>query len=64
MLIRERMENTLFSASEQVIVDYLINNLTQLESLSTTQIAKDTYSSKSTIVNIAKKIKLSWLVRF
>lgn len=56
MLIRERMEHTQFSPSEQIIVDYLLKNMTLLDTLSTTKIAQKTYASKSTIVNVAKKL--------
>ena len=56
MLIKERLETTRFSNSEQVIVDYLLKEQLNIENKSTTQIAKETFSSKSTIVKVAQKL--------
>lgn len=59
MLISERLDHTKFSNSEQVIVDYLKREQLNLENKSTTQIAKETFSSKSTIVKVAKRLDFS-----
>lgn len=56
MLIKERLETTHFSNSEQIIVDYLLTEQLNIENKSTTQIAKETFSSKSTIVKVAQKL--------
>lgn len=50
MLITEKLEHTKFSNSEQIIVDYLKKEQLNIENKSTTQIANETFSSKSTIV--------------
>lgn len=62
MLIKEKIEHTQFSPSETTVIDYLLNHLPDIEKLTTTRIAKETYTSKSTIVNIAKKLNFNgWL---
>lgn len=59
MLISERLDHTKFSNSEQIIVDYLKREQLNIENKSTTQIAKETFSSKSTIVKVAKRLDFS-----
>lgn len=56
MLLSERLDYMTFSPSEQVIVDYLKSQQLSLESKTTGQIAKETYSSKSTIVKVAQRM--------
>lgn len=57
MLIRERFEKTKFSDSEQVIVDYILEQKTNIRAMTTKQIAQATYTSPSTLIRIAKKMK-------
>lgn len=59
MLITEKLEHTKFSNSEQIIVDYLKKEQLNIENKSTTQIANETFSSKSTIVQVAKRLDFS-----
>ena len=59
MLIRDKLERTVFPPSEQVIVEYLLKEQLNIEPKSTSQIAKETFSSKSTIVKMAKRLKFS-----
>lgn len=54
MLITERMDHIKFSHSEQIIVDYLKREQLNIENKSTSDIAQETFSSKSTIVKVAK----------
>lgn len=59
MLIKERLETYPFSDSEQRIVDYVLEQQRGIENKTTTQIAKETFSSKSTLVRIAQKLNYS-----
>ena len=45
-----------FSSSEQIIMDYLLENQAQLQNMTTASIAKETYTSKPLVVKIAKKL--------
>ncbi|MGT2907342.1 MurR/RpiR family transcriptional regulator [Streptococcus dentiloxodontae] len=56
MLIQEKLDITPFSNSEQIIVDFIKKEKFNIEKLSTTQIAKETFSSKSTLVKLAKRL--------
>ena len=56
MFIHEKLETNHFSPSEQVIVTFLLEKQLQIENLSTSEIAKETYSSKSTIVKMAQRL--------
>ncbi|MBS4750728.1 MurR/RpiR family transcriptional regulator [Carnobacteriaceae bacterium zg-ZUI78] len=56
MLIKEKLENLKFTNSEQIIVDYLLKEQLNIQYKSTSQIAKETYSSKSTIVKVAQRL--------
>lgn len=59
MLITERMDHIKFSHSEQIIVDYLKKQQLNIESKSTSDIAQETFSSKSTIVKVAKRLNFN-----
>lgn len=59
MLITERMDHIKFSHSEQIIVDYLKEQQLNIESKSTSDIAQETFSSKSTIVKVAKRLNFN-----
>lgn len=56
MLIQEKLETEPFSNSEQMIVDYIKKEQFNIEHMSTSQIAKATFSSKSTLVKVAKRL--------
>lgn len=56
MLIQEKLDTTPFSNSEQVIADFIKKEKFNIENLSTTQIAQLTFSSKSTLVKLAKRL--------
>ena len=59
MLITERMDHIKFSHSEQMIVDYLKREQLNIENKSTSDIAQETFSSKSTIVKVAKRLNFN-----
>lgn len=59
MLIQEKLKITPFSNSEQVIVDFIRAEKFNIAPLSTTQIAKLTFSSKSTLVKLAKRLNFN-----
>lgn len=56
MLIQEKLETMTFPPSEQVIVDYIQKETFSIEALSISQIAKETFSSKSSFVKLAKRL--------
>ena len=59
MLITERMDHIKLSHSEQIIVDYLKREQLNIENKSTSDIAQETFSSKSTIVKVAKRLNFN-----
>lgn len=59
MLITEKLETYHFSPSEAIIVDFVLKKNHQLQHLTTTQIAEETFSSKSTLVRVAQKLNFS-----
>lgn len=56
MLLTEKMQATNFSESERVIVDFILEKGTVIENYSTSQIAKETFTSPSSLIRIAKKL--------
>ncbi|WP_125763350.1 MurR/RpiR family transcriptional regulator [Companilactobacillus hulinensis] len=56
MLLQEKMESTDFSPNEKIVVDFIMNKQENIENYSTTMIAKETYTSPSVLVRIAKKL--------
>lgn len=56
MLLQEKLENHAFTTSERHVVDYLLEQQRGIENKTTTEIAAATFSSKSTLVRIAKKM--------
>lgn len=56
MLLREKLEEFSFSPNEQILVDYLLKSGYQISKKSTSQIAKETFTSKSTLVRLAQKL--------
>ena len=59
MLLHEKIENIIFSPSEQLVIDYLLGESAELENLTTQGIANATFTSKSLTVKIAKKLGYS-----
>lgn len=59
MFIKERMESEHFPDSEKVIIRYMLEQELDIEQQSSTQIAKATFSSKSTLVKLAKRLNFS-----
>lgn len=61
MFLIEKMEILHFSPSEEKIIDYILNEKETIADQSTSFIAQKTYSSKSSLVRIAKKLGfLGW----
>lgn len=56
MLLHEKFEEISFSPSEQVVIDYLLKETEEIETMTTQSIANATFTSKSLIVKIAKKL--------
>lgn len=56
MLLQEKMKNLKFSPSERIVVDFILDKQELIQNYSTTQIAKETYTSPSILVRISKKL--------
>lgn len=59
MLLQEKLKAYPFSASEQQVVAYLLKQQKNIQIKTTTQIAEETFTSKSTLVRIAQKLNYS-----
>lgn len=59
MLIIHKIENTHFSASEALIVDYILEQGENIKNMTVNYIAKETYTSGPLLVRIAKKLGYS-----
>ncbi|WP_294581644.1 MurR/RpiR family transcriptional regulator [uncultured Thomasclavelia sp.] len=57
MLIRERLERCEFSNSERAIIDYILEKKMAIKEMTTKDIANATYTSPSTLIRIAHKMK-------
>lgn len=56
MLLQEKIDSTNFSANEQIVVNFIEHKQETINEYSTTKIAKETYTSPSVLVRIAKKL--------
>ena len=54
MLLQDKMRHTKFSTSEQIVVDFMLDQQEHLKDYSTTMIAQETYTSPSILVRISK----------
>lgn len=59
MLIKETLETHKFSASEQAIVNFVLENPEKIENMTVQEIAQKTYTHPSTLIRIAKKLGYS-----
>lgn len=57
MLIRERLERCEFSNSERVIIDFILKEKMTIKNMTMKEIANATYTSPSTLIRIAHKMK-------
>ena len=64
MLLIEKIENTKFSPSEQIVIAFILGKEEFIEEYSTTMIAEETYTSPSILVRIAKKLGFSGFNEF
>lgn len=64
MLLQERMKETKWTSSEKEVVDFILNKQELIKEYSTTMIAKETYTSPSILVRIAKKLNFKGYVQF
>lgn len=56
MLLIEKMKQYPFSSSERTIVDFILEKQEDIKDYTTKAIAKETYTSPSVLVRIAKKL--------
>lgn len=59
MLLREQMKHIHFSNSETIIIDYILEKNELIKNYSIKTIAKETYTSPSTMIRISKKLGFS-----
>ena len=59
MLLQERLETCPFTNSERQVIEYLLEQQRNIQNKTTAEIAEATFSSKSTLVRIAKKLNYS-----
>lgn len=59
MLLTEKLETFPFSNSEQAIVDYILDKGLEIKEQTTSQIAQETFASKSTLVRMAQRLGYS-----
>mgnify|MGYP001364827308 FL=1 len=59
MLLQEKMKNTKFSPSEEIVIDFILTKQERIKDYSTTMIAGETYTSPSLLVRISKKLGFS-----
>lgn len=59
MLLQDKLRMDIFTKNEKVVIDYLLKQQENIESMTTASIAKETFTSKSTLVRIAKKLNFS-----
>lgn len=64
MLLQDKMRHTKFSTSEQIVVDFMLDQQEHLKDYSTTMIAQETYTSPSILVRISKKLGFSGYSEF
>lgn len=64
ILLQEKLETYLFTNSEQPVINYLVEQQHNIQHQTTAEIAAATYSSKSTLVRIAKKLNYSGWTAF
>lgn len=59
MLFAQRIENTKLTPNETIVADYITAHQTQLNEMSTRDIAQATFTSSSTVIRLAKKLGYS-----
>ncbi len=59
MLITEKLEQYDFASSEKVLIEYILKKKELIKDKTTKEIAKETFTSASTLVRIAQKIGFS-----
>ncbi len=64
MFLIEKMELYPFSVTEKHVVSYILNKKQAIENMTTTQIAAETYVSKSALVRIAQKLDFKGWIDF
>lgn len=59
MLIQERMKHGSFTASERTVIEYILEKKEAITHMTIEEIATESFSSKSTLVRISKKLHYS-----
>ncbi len=59
MTILDKLKNNKnFTDTEKQVVNYLLNHFDQIDSITINQLAKETYTSHSTIIRVCQKLSL------
>ncbi len=59
MLLEHKLKSISLSQNEQDIADFIINNKEKIKTMSTRDIAKETFTSPSSVIRLAKKLNYS-----
>ncbi len=62
MLLTEKMKENSFSPAEKAIIDYMFDERENIHDKTAKQIAEETYTHPSTLIRVAKKLRLNgWI---
>lgn len=64
MLLIEEMKSYPFSHTEKIVIDFILEKKEEIEPYSTNQVAKETYTSPSILIRIAKKLNFKGWIDF
>ena len=56
MILEKLREKTAFTENEKAIADYILDHLDDFQNLTSEALAKDTLTSKSSVVRLCKKM--------
>lgn len=56
MMFAQRIENAKLTPNESIVANFMLTHQTELEEMSTRDIAQATYTSSSTVIRLAKKL--------
>lgn len=56
MLFEQKIKQVKLTANEQLIANYILSHKNQLKNISSSQIARETYTSSSTVIRFAQKL--------
>lgn len=58
MIIEQLKEKRDFTGNENVLADYILQNMAKIQELTAEELAKETFTSKASVVRLCKKLKM------